>query len=135
MIIDLQRIFILSIAFLMIAILSAWVDRFVKLVNINQQRPTSPFKKYKIALMYIQLIAIAFVGLLLEWGIRKGLGNVSFQLIFPLIAIFIPISFITVTICVPKKSKKFFSPYWYEWLLSIILFSLGMWWLISMIRS
>src|SRR3989344_567127 len=133
-----QSYLVLTIAFMMVAILSIWIEKVFKLVNINQKRPTStliranknanlmPFitRYLAISLRYIELIIIAGMGLILEWSLRMGLSK-GYKIIIPIIILFIPISFLTITLCVPKKSKDFFSPYWYEWVLSILLFILG----------
>ncbi len=134
-----ERILILLISFLIIAILSLWIEKLINLVEIDQKRPSSFLKKDKdyphlnqfvtrygaIFLRYIELILIAIVGLLFEWGIRSGIQKTSIKFIFPIIIIFIPLSFLTVTLCVPKKSRQFFSPLWWEWLIITILLIFG----------
>lgn len=135
-------LFTLTVSFLVVVILSLWIEKGLCLVNINQKRPTSPFVRNSelkqlmpflgrytaIGLRYLELITIALIALAFEKFVNLEMQkNNSF--IFPILIIFIPISFLTVTICVPKKSKDFFEPYWYEIFLCIILIGLGGYWL------
>jgi len=142
-----ERFFTIALSFLFVIFLSLWVERYVKIINIDQPRPTSIFFKQEsnknllkflkrygaIGLRYIEIIFLAILGLLLEYGVRIWITK-SYAFIFPLILMFISFSFITIVMCVPKKSKEYFSPYWYETGLSILLFFGGLIWIILMLK-
>jgi len=141
-----ERFFTITISFLFVIFISVWVERYIKLLNMEQSRPTSILIRQKnnrnllkflsrygaIGLRYAELIVIAIFGLFLEYFVRIWITN-SYQIILPIILIFIPFSFFTIVLCVPEKSKKYFEPYWYEIVIGILLFIIGLWWLISLL--
>lgn len=141
---DLQSIISLIISFSMVAVLSVLLERIFNLVNKEQCRPSSPLKRNKkapqlsqfikrssaIGLRYLEIFLVAIVGIGLDHIIRKGMNEVSMTLIVPVLMIFIPVSFIIVTTCVPKSSRSFFYPKIHEWIISFISILFGVFWII-----
>lgn len=145
--VDLQGYVILAVSFLFVAIFSILLEKVFNLVNIDQKRPTSPFHRGRenrhlmpfigrslaIFLRYVEIFILAGLGLFLDWSIRQGLTKSS-HFIIPMVIMFIPTSFWIVTLCVPKQSREFFSPYLYEWVISGLLFVGGLVLLILMLQ-